>query len=311
MIPNNAHGTMVSSIINAKTNNAIGMTGLAPECRILTASYGTTEHILLKLQRDFKKDHPNASMTDLQKEMANHQAELAAFGKKWTEYISRSNAEAIRFLVDSGVRVINISGFISRQIIFGSSPESWDMLQNAFTYARDKGVIIVLGSGNNAREVDDYPGDDSFTIIAGASLLNDTRWEEEITMMQQKMKQGSSYGKRLTVMSPVDSLVIGVPHEARFYSCDDGPMGALTESKNEFKGMYEITRIGGTSSAAPIVTALVALVYSLRPDLDAKSVVEIVKKGCDDIGEKGFDIYTGYGRVNYGKTLELAKNWKK
>jgi hypothetical protein len=55
------------------------------------------------------------------------------------------------------------------------------------------------------------------------------------------------------------------------------------------------------------VTSLIALVYSLRPDLDARSVVEIIKQGCDDIGEQGYDMYTGWGRVNFAKTLEIAE----
>jgi subtilisin family serine protease len=68
--------------------------------------------------------------------------------------------------------------------------------------------------------------------------------------------------------------------------------------------------MGATSGATPIVTSLAALVRSLRPDLKAADVVEIIRKGCDDIGEEGYDIYTGCGRVNFRKTLELAKGWK-
>jgi hypothetical protein len=75
--------------------------------------------------------------------------------------------------------------------------------------------------------------------------------------------------------------------------------------------MHDVLRVGATSSAAPIVTALVALVYSTRPTLDARTVVEIVQKGCDDIGDRGFDEYTGYGRVNFARTIQLAKDWSK
>ena len=113
-------------------------------------------------------------------------------------------------------------------------------------------------------------------------------------------------GKRLTVMAPVEKLVVCTPHEQRFYSCDDGPMGPM---KLPFNGPHEVRAIGATSSAAPIVTSLVALIYSARPTLDARSVVKIIQQGCDDIGEKGHDIHTGYGRVNFGKTLILARDW--
>ena len=73
----------------------------------------------------------------------------------------------------------------------GKKKEDWEKIDDAFSYASDKDVIIVLSAGNHAQEVNDYPGNESTTIIAGASLLNDERWEEEIKMMKQKIKMGS------------------------------------------------------------------------------------------------------------------------
>ena len=124
-------------------------------------------------------------------------------------------------------------------------------------------------------------------IVAGASNLDDTRWTSEIEAMGRTFKQGSDFGKRLTVMAPTENIRVCMPHAARFYSCDDGPVG---QEKEEFKGPYDILPNGATSSAAPIVSSLAALVLSIRPDLDAEEVIRIIKRGCDDIGEKGYDI---------------------
>ena len=304
---NVAHGTLVSSIIGAKENNEIGMAGLAPGCKILASSHGIIEHFILKLKSDYLKEHPDADYAEGMKVLAQHRDEASKFGENWTTYIASSIAGAIRYSVDHGAKVINISGFLNKSLI--SSSEARNKLDEAFTYAADNDIIIVISAGNDAREVDDYPGDGHLTIVAGATMLNDERWEKEISIGKQTIiKQGSSYGKRLTVMAPVESLVVCVPHEKRYYSADDSPMGT---TEVEFKGMYDILPSGATSSAAPIVTSLVALVYSLRSDLTAASVIEIIKQGCDDIGEKGYDIYTGYGRVNFGKTLEIAQNWEK
>jgi hypothetical protein len=104
-------------------------------------------------------------------------------------------------------------------------------------------------------------------------------------------------------MAPVQDLLICAPHEKRMYETADGPYGPM---KEDFKGAHDILKVGATSSAAPIVSALAALVCSARPDLDAPAVVELIKQGCDDLGEHGFDIHTGYGRVNFAKTLQLA-----
>jgi subtilisin family serine protease len=295
---NIAHGTMVASIMGAKING-VGMVGLAPECKVLTASLGMIEHRLLKLQEEFMKNKPDAALSEWQEEIAKHAEELEAWGNEWTNYVALSIAEAIRHLVDHGVMVINISSFLSRQLI---AEKAWNELEKAFAYAEDNDVIIVLGAGNNAMRCEDYPGGE-LTIVVGAILLNDERWEEEIEYMGEKIKQGSNYGN-ITMMAPVENLTVCAPHEERFYSWDDGPMGS---GKLKFEDAYDVTPIGATSLAAPIVTSLIALVYSLRPDLDARSVVEIIKQGCDDIEEQGYDMYTGWGRVNFAKTLGIAE----
>jgi thermitase len=303
---NVAHGTLVASLIVARENNPAGMVGLAPRCRVLTASQGMIEHTLLKMQTKFFKENPKATLADLQKEMMKQPDVLQKFGRDWVHFQVDGAADAIRYLVDHGVRVINFSGGLRRS--FCPSAEKWKRLEDAFSYAADKGVVIVLSAGNNAAQWEDYPGGPDTVIVAGATLLNDTRWEEEVTVQGTTIKQGSNFGKRLTVMAPVEKLVVCAPHEQRFYSCDDGPMGPM---KLPFKGSHEVRPNGATSSAAPIVTSLVALIDSARPTLDARSVVKIVQQGCDDIGGKGYNIHTGYGRVNFGKSLKLAKEWER
>lgn len=303
---NVAHGTLVASLIVAKENNPTGMVGLAPRCRVLTASQGMIEHTLVKMQAKFFKEHPKAALADLQKEMMKHPLTLMKFGQDWVHFQVDGTADAIRYLVNRGVRVINVSSALKRSLC--PSAEDWNKLEAAFSYAAEKGVVIVLSAGNNAAQWEDYPGKPETMIVAGATLLNDTRWEQEDSLHGTKIKQGSNFGKRLTVMAPVEGLAVCVPHEPRFYSCEDGPMGPM---KLPFEGSHKILPIGATSSAAPIVSSLVALIYSTRPTLDAKSVVQIVQQGCDNIGEKGYDIHTGYGRVNFGKSLRLARDWDK
>jgi subtilisin family serine protease len=303
---NVAHGTLVSSIIVARDNNPTGMVGLAPRCRVLTASQGMIEHTPAKIQTKFFQEHPKATVADLQMEMMKHPLTLMQFGKDWAHYQVDGAADAIRYLVDHGVRVVNISGGLKRSLC--PSAEKWKRLEGAFSYAAEKGVVIVLAAGNYAAQWEDYPGSPDTVIVAGATLLDDARWEEEVTVKGTKIKQGSNYGKRLTVMAPVEKLVVCTPHEERFYSCADGPMGPM---KLPFQGMHEVRPNGATSSAAPIVTSLVALLYSACPTLDARSVVKIVQQGCDEIGKDGYNIYTGYGRVNFGKSLKLARNWVK
>jgi subtilisin family serine protease len=296
---NIAHGTLVASLIGARPDNGIGMKGLAPGCRLRTGCLGTLEHMLLKLQAEWREENPDGDMAAWQAEMMKHIEELQEFGKEWVAYQMGGAAEAIRYLVDRGARVINLSALLTQ-----SRNEE---IGKAFEYAAEHDVVVVIGAGNNAREYDDYPGDAEHTVVVGASTMADERWEMEVPVMGQNIKQGSNFGKRLTVMAPAENLVVCVPHSARFYGAEDGPMGP---DESEFTDAYDTMPFGATSSATPIVSSLVALIRSARPELAAPEVIEILKKGCDDIGEEGYDTYTGWGRVNYRKTLEIARDWK-
>jgi hypothetical protein len=73
----NAHGTLVASIIAARDDGA-GMVGLAPRCKVLTASQGMLEHTLVKMRQEYFKKHPKATLADWQEQMGKHQDELAS-----------------------------------------------------------------------------------------------------------------------------------------------------------------------------------------------------------------------------------------
>ena len=300
-----AHGTLVSSIISARRKEGEnGMWGMAPDCTILTASIGMPVHKLIQLQNEVFARNPQATMSDLQKEMQTRADELNSFGKSWLYYVSGSVAEAIRYLTDKGVRVINISIDLNLSTADQIEPSFRTRLIDAFNYAKQKDTLIVLASGNNDQRVMEYPGDRTFVLIAGASTLKDKRWTMSVEIQDMEIKQGSSYGPRLNVVAPTENIVTAVPHEEAFYNWKDTPMG---EQKVPFENLYQITQYGATSSAAPQVASLAALVRSIRPDLKAGEVIRIIEGGADDIGAIGFDEETGYGRINFLRTLELAR----
>lgn len=298
---NLAHGTMVLGLVVAQPQGPDSVCGLAPGCRALTASWGTLEHPVAKIQAEFYRQHPDATPQDFQKELAKNQDALKQWGDRWATYQVGGAAEAIHYLVDRGCRVINFSGLLLRSQC--PSKEAWGKAEEAFTYAAGKNVVIVLAAGNSAVVAEDYPGDSRSVIVAGATLLNDERWEEVRESGGRKLKIGSNTGKRLTCMAPVEKLLVCAPHDKRVYEWDSGPLGPM---KIPFKGAYDLRPNGATSAAAPTVSALAALIASARPDLGAKAIVRLIESGCDDIGERGYDLSTGYGRVNFATTLRLA-----
>ena len=97
------HGSHVSGIIAAVADNAIGGSGVAPQARILP---------------------------------------IRVLGAKG-EGISADVLKAVRFAVDSGVKVINLS--------LGGDAESAD-LTKAIQYAVDRNVLVVAAAGNGAAD---------------------------------------------------------------------------------------------------------------------------------------------------------------
>ncbi|MBN2754903.1 MAG: S8 family serine peptidase [Candidatus Goldbacteria bacterium] len=138
-------------------------------------------------------------------------------------------------------------------------------LQNAVAYAAQKGCVLVASSGNSGINEKVYPAAYSQVISVGASDENDNR------------AAFSTYGK-------VDLTAPGV--------------GITTTSKNSG---YE--SVDGTSFSAPFVSALAAQVILLNYGIKEERVRKIMQMSADDIGDPGYDIKTGWGRINAYKAL--------
>lgn len=187
----------------------------------------------------------------------------------------------IKYMVDEGCKVINCS------FKFGSLPV------DIFDYAIKKDVLIVLASGNDNTEklyFNNLPDD---ILVVGGINRNNRRWEEAFFNISGK-KKGSNYGEFLNIVAPVEGLVVCYPR---------------SNSLKSNKGLFKISNTPGTSYAAPMATSLVALIRSMRPDIDAKTVIEIIQQGADDLGAEGWDKQTGYGKLNFYKSLKLAQSW--
>jgi subtilisin family serine protease len=63
----------------------------------------------------------------------------------------------------------------------------------------------------------------------------------------------------------------------------------------------------GTSTAAPQVTAAVALIWALRPDLSAEQVQELLLMHAMDLGEPGYDAIYGHGLLRVNQALTAAQ----
>ncbi len=158
-------------------------------------------------------------------------------------------ANAIRYAVDNGARVINMS--------FGKSFSPHEaVVAQAIQYAENNDVLLVHAAGNDGKNLDtgdNYPTNYSdfirgkvktYLTIGASSINND-----------EKLPAGfSNYGDK-----KVDLFAPGV----NVYS---------SEPDNHYGTS------NGTSFAAPIVSGVAALIMSYYPDLSAKKVKKILEK---------------------------------
>jgi cell wall-associated protease len=157
-------------------------------------------------------------------------------------------ANAIYYAVDNGARVINMS--------FGKdySPHK-EAVDAAVKYAEDKGVLLVHGAGNDAKNIDEA---DNFPTPRISDKKEVKNWLEVGASSwgdaARFVGDFSNYGKR-----SVDVFAPGVD----VYS---------TIPKQGYKSN------SGTSMAAPVTSGVGALLLSYFPELTAEQVRDIILK---------------------------------
>ncbi len=121
----NGHGTFVASTIAEATNNHYGLTGLAFAARIMPVR------------------------------VLDSQGEGEA----------STIAEGVRYAVNHGARVINLSLEFSSDVTAGDIPE----LIEALHYARRRGVLVVAAAGNEGHTAIAYPARAPDVVAVGAT----------------------------------------------------------------------------------------------------------------------------------------------
>jgi cell wall-associated protease len=157
-------------------------------------------------------------------------------------------ANAIRYAVDNGALVINMS--------FGKdySPQK-EYVDKAVKYAESKGVILVHGAGNDDDDNDTKPSYPNRFYLDGKEATNwleigASSWGADTTLVAEF----SNYGKK-----SVDVFAPGV----KIYS---------TTPANTYREQ------DGTSMASPAAAGVAALLMSYFPNLKATQVREIIRQ---------------------------------
>ncbi len=149
----------------------------------------------------------------------------------------------------------------------GSGP--LPLTEAAVNYAYDNGVVVVASSGNAGGSTPHYPAFYPTVLAVAAININDQR------------PGFSNYGAHIDVAAPSPGILSTSPQGSTSYT----------------------SSFGGTSAAAPHVAGLVGLMLSVNPSLTPDEVRTLLHQNADDVGEAGFDIFFGNGRINCAATV--------
>ena len=157
-------------------------------------------------------------------------------------------SNAIRFAVDHGAQVINMS--------FGKklSPHK-DWVDAAFKYAAAKNVLLVMAAGNDNQDVDKTPTypNDTFADGSGTDAGNVICVGASSAKLDEKLPASfSNYGKKNVDVFAPGVKVTSIDKDAEFNTAD------------------------GTSFASPITAGIAALVLEYYPHLSARQLKQVI-----------------------------------
>ena len=169
-------------------------------------------------------------------------------------------------------------------------------LENALKYAYDKNIVIVAAAGNEGGSVLYPAAYDAYCLAVAATNDSDERVTFENSSDDPLYKWESNFGPEIDVAAPGYDIISLVPTWFPELRPDiwDPP----------YNNPYGST--SGTSMASPHVAGLAALIKSVKPNLTADQIMNVIRYSADDVNSAnnfGKDNFIGYGRINMDKAL--------
>jgi type VII secretion-associated serine protease mycosin len=196
---------------------------------------------------------------------ANHMLGIAPavkilpLGSNGNEHFSQDDlAQAIRWAVDHGAKVLNISE--------GGDEEAEGDLVDAVNYALDKNAVVVAASGNAPFTANvSFPANIPGVVAVSATGKSNALWLDSMT------------GPKIVLAAPGVGIVGAMPEKLAPTGYGQGD---------------------GTSGAAAIVSGVAALIFAKYPSINSASVINRLIRTATDIGPVGRDDSFGYGLVD-------------
>lgn len=261
------HGTDVTSVICAKTDNNYGIAGLTDGCTVIPykvedfecSSFANSGYSLIAAIELAYRDG----------------CDIVNISRAGT--LSDDQSELENYIVNRAIQ----NGMI---IIAGTGNDG--KKENPLSYPAACDNVIGVGGLEPNCEKEEVDIDLEETV--GKDLKYDVFTKETI-----KNLADNDYSKYISSTAN-ESVFVSAPGTNITLPC-------LTERETQ-----EWTSGSGTSFAAPIVASAAIGAKQMRPYIDVDMFKEILIATSTDLDEEGYDINTGYGMVNFEKIYEYV-----
>ena len=257
------HGTFVAGVIAAASNNGVGIAGIAFPSQLIIA----------------KVVRPDRTVS------------------------IRAEAAAIRWAVNRGARVINLSLGGLRDPRRPKRDTYSALEASALRYAVRRGVLVVAAVGNGDQSPSmpwpfaSYPA--ALPHVLGVSAYGPDGNVPAFSNRDAIFNDISAPGQDIVSTLP-RALTASRP--------------ACAEQGYSVCGPEDYRRAEGTSFAAPQVAAAAALLFSARPTLRPEQVRSLLERAAEDSTpangcrscRRGRDSLSGWGRLNIEQALVAA-----
>jgi subtilisin family serine protease len=258
------HGTFVAGIIAARIDNGVGIAGLAPSAELLVAK-------VVNRSRSIPVD---------------------------------AEAAAIRWAVDHGARVINMS-FGGIRDPLDPNRDTYSRLEaDAIAYAVTNGAVVVAAAGNS-----DYAPASPWSFASYPAALPHVLGVSSYDEKGAVPKFSNRDRVYDDVAAPGENILSLLPRQltARYPTCSE--QGYSSCGPEEYREGAQ-----GTSFSAPQASAAAAVLFSLHPTLHPEQVTTLLERTAVDMEPKtgcaactvGRDQLSGWGRIDVAAAIAQA-----
>lgn len=289
---NGNHGNMCAGIIAATQNNNQGISGIAPNCRIMP---------------------------------------IRKYNTDGSAITAEGNALAIQFAWQNGADILSCSwGYNSDNP--NLHPVIREAIIEATTQGRDGlGCVVAFAASNSADHVDGINGEVRFPAnvdVPGVLTVGASDRDDLQANYSPLSNPGSSNNQMIDIVAPshraystqienetLETWSIDIPGNAGYnevHNTDGGtlPVVGSVLPNAGVNNLAYTGRCGGTSYACPQVAATAALILSVNPNLTQLEVFDILTTTTDQVGgyvyTDGFSNELGFGRLNANQAVRAV-----